>query len=234
MTQRRRFFPSTPVQTAPGNTVEVEVQMRKGSAPVVAASAPTSMEPVLSWVSPDEAFAVDILRDPSSAQRFEVVQSDDGLIHVRQKNPEWEPREMTTGWRGTPWRVTVDDDPLPMAGPGWQCELIECAVSIPDQYDRPPPVCYTGCIVGVATERVTWRLEWAESYGDGDTSYGNIARDYAVSSSGHVARASGCMLMVCPVWYGGSGDARETLTATPLVDGQIVGSLKFVAIHRGW
>lgn len=41
--QRRRFFPSTPVQTVPGRSVELEVQVRPAG--VVAASAPTAPAP---------------------------------------------------------------------------------------------------------------------------------------------------------------------------------------------
>ena len=41
--QRRRFFPSTPVQTVPGRSVELEVQVRPAG--VVAAPAPTAPAP---------------------------------------------------------------------------------------------------------------------------------------------------------------------------------------------
>ena len=45
MTQRRRFFPSTPVQTVPGRTVEIEVQVRR-IAPAPAPEVPVVEPPV--------------------------------------------------------------------------------------------------------------------------------------------------------------------------------------------
>lgn len=45
MTQRRRFFPSTPVQTVPGRTVEMEVQVRR-IAPAPAPEVPVVEPPV--------------------------------------------------------------------------------------------------------------------------------------------------------------------------------------------
>lgn len=45
MTQRRRFFPSTPVQTVPGRTVEMEVQVRR-TAPAPAPEVPVVEPPV--------------------------------------------------------------------------------------------------------------------------------------------------------------------------------------------
>lgn len=245
MTQRRRFFPSTPVQTVLGRTVELEVQVRPAGVVAAPAPAPVPVDPVLSWVSPDEGYAGLIQRFPDIEyeygdqyeMRFEIVPSDDSLIHVKQQWRQWPP-DVTTGWRGTPWRMTVDDVPLPMTGPGWQCELIECVVSI--NGDLPSPACYTGCIVGVAPERVTWELAWeppyeeVPEYEDSNPEVGNIEWGDAASAGGHVARALGCMLMVYPCWKGGSEEARQTLTATALVDGKAVGSLKFVAIHLGW
>ena len=45
MTLRRRFFPSTPVQQAPGQTVQLEVQMRPGGAAAAPAAAPPPEPP---------------------------------------------------------------------------------------------------------------------------------------------------------------------------------------------
>lgn len=45
MTQRRRFFPSTPVQTVPGRTVEMEVQVRR-TAPALVPEVPVVEPPV--------------------------------------------------------------------------------------------------------------------------------------------------------------------------------------------
>lgn len=45
MIERRRFFPSSPVQTVPGQKAEVEVQLHKGGeAPAVPTCAPTGFE----------------------------------------------------------------------------------------------------------------------------------------------------------------------------------------------
>lgn len=47
MTQRRRFFPSTPVQQVPGQRVEVAVQVRKEAAPVAPVPLEQPSEPAV-------------------------------------------------------------------------------------------------------------------------------------------------------------------------------------------
>lgn len=44
MTERRRFFPATPVQRVPGRTVELEMQLRP-EAPVLAPAALPAKSP---------------------------------------------------------------------------------------------------------------------------------------------------------------------------------------------
>lgn len=100
--------------------------------------------------------------------------------------------------------------------------------------DFPPPACYTGFVAGVAPERVTWLLEWDMPYDGAGLESVDVDWGDAVSMGGQVARAVGCTVMVYPLWHGGSGDGRDTLTATAMVDGKAVGVLTFVAIYIGW
>ena len=225
--QRRRFFAARPVQQVPGQRVEVAVQVRKGGT-AAAAAAPASVQPVLGWVSPFEALVGEDLRGAREPW-IEVVGSDDELVHIRERYPSDPP--VTTGWRGTPWRLDGGGVPYPSSGPDWRCELIECTVSMSSW---PPPACYTGFVAGVAPERVSWLLEWdVPDDGSGPES-GDVDWGDAVSMGGQVARAVGCTLMVYPMWHGGSYGISETLTATALVDGKAVGALKFVAIYLAW
>ena len=68
MTQRRRFFPSTTVQTVPGRTVELEVQVRRSApeAPIVepqVCPVPVMEPPVwFGWQDKDGNRAVDLTR----------------------------------------------------------------------------------------------------------------------------------------------------------------------------
>ncbi len=226
--QRRRFFAARPVQQVPGQRVEVAVQVRKGGTAAAAAAAPASVQPVLGWVSPFEALVGEDLRGAREPW-IEVVGSDDELVHIRERYPSDPP--VTTGWRGTPWRLDGDGVPYPASGPDWRCELIECTVSMSSW---PPPACYTGFVAGVAPERVSWLLEWDVPYDGSGPESGDVDWGDAVSMGGQVARAVGCTLMVYPMWHGGSYGISETLTATALVDGKAVGALKFVAIYLAW
>ena len=234
--QRRRFFAARPVQQVPGQRVEVAVQVRRSVAP---AAPVMPVAPELSWVNtPDEALAAQILRgDEAGDVVFEVKDSDDGLVHIAHKyGGIWERQPwITTGWTGTPWKSQESDGvPLPMAGPGWRCELINSQVSVSDDLFRMPlSTCYVGIIVGVSAERVGWQLDWVSTAGGDDTS-GQTGWGDAVSRSGHVARAVGCQVLVYPVLYGGGNDDADTLTATALVDGVAVGALRFIARRVGW
>lgn len=235
--QRRRFFAARPVQQVPGQRVEVAVQVRRSVAPAAPAAPVMPVAPELSWVNtPYEALAAQILRgDEAGDVVFKVKDSDDGLVHIARKYGSiWERQPwITTGWTGTPWKSQESDGvPLPMAGPGWRCELIECAVSVSDP---PGPACCTGMVTGVTPDRLTWALEWQIEDGEaenlvpwdvGDTAWGD-----AVSVGGHVARAAGCTVLVYPHWHSGDTWGVEALTATAMVDGQAVGALRFVALH---
>lgn len=244
--QRRRFFAARPVQQVPGQRVEVAVQVRRSVAPAAPAAPAAPVMPVapeLSWVNtPDEALAAQILRgDEAGDVVFEVKDSDDGLVHIAHKyGGIWERQPwITTGWTGTPWKSQESDGvPLPMAGPGWRCELINSQVSVSDDLFRMPlSTCYVGIIVGVSAERVGWQLDWdstADEGSGGDDTSGQTGWGDAVSRSGHVARAVGCQVLVYPVLYGGGNDDADTLTATALVDGVAVGALRFIARRVGW
>ena len=231
--QRRRFFASRPVQQVPGQRVEVAVQVRKEAAVAAeaVAAAAEAVQPVLFWVSPFEGMVGGDLRgseyETADGLWSEAAGDDDGLVYIRERYPT-EP-EITTGWRGTPWRRNAQGVPYPSSGPDWRCEWIECTVNAWEA----APVCYTGFVVGVAPERVTWLLEWDRPYGGPDHVPWDVDWGDAASWNGHVARAAGCAVMVYVVLGGFSGEGRETLTATALVDGQAVGALTFVAVELG-
>ena len=235
---RRRFFPARPVQQVPGRRVELAVQVRKEGGEATA-PAPTPVTPVLSWINtPDEALAAQLLRgDESGEIVFVVRSSDDGLTHIAHEYGGLWTRQpwVTTGWAGTPWRIQADGVPLPMAGPGWHCMWLSSRVSINDGLERLPlSTCYAGVVLGVPPERITWQLEWT-STADGESFIPSVT-DWgdAVSPNGHVARAIGCQVLVYPLFYGGSNQDEDRLTATALVDGAAIGALHFVAQRVGW
>lgn len=232
--QRRRFFPARPVQQVPGRRVELAVQVRKEGvgATDVAATVPQTE---VAWVSPAEALAGYLLRTETNDLEWEVLPEQwQGLTRVGPTWAPWRPH-LVTGWRGVPWRKSAGDTPLPMTGPGWCCELIECTVSV---FDPPGPACYMGMITGVTPDRVTWALNWQIEDGEAENlvpwDVGNTTWGEAVSTGGHVARTAGCTVLVYPHWHDGGTWGVEALTATAMVDGQAVGALRFVAIHSPW
>ena len=83
MTQRRRFFPSTPVQTVPGRTVEMEVQVRR-TAPIPATSVvePLVVKPPVwcGWEDDDGIRMVDLSVNANSINDDAGATFEQGLF----------------------------------------------------------------------------------------------------------------------------------------------------------
>ena len=83
MTQRRRFFPSTPVQTVPGRTVEMEVQVRR-PAPIPATSVvePLVVKPPVwcGWEDDDGIRMVDLSVNANSINDDAGATFEQGLF----------------------------------------------------------------------------------------------------------------------------------------------------------
>ncbi|MDD2692956.1 MAG: hypothetical protein PHX69_14405 [Simplicispira sp.] len=83
MTQRRRFFPSTPVQTVPGRTVEMEVQVRR-TAPIPATSVvePLVVKPPVwcGWEDDDGIRMVDLSVNTNSINDDAGATFEQGLF----------------------------------------------------------------------------------------------------------------------------------------------------------
>jgi hypothetical protein len=206
MTLRRRFFPSTPVQKAPGQTVNLEVQLRP-EAPVIAAPAPAPAPPGdcecdvigAGWLVSLTAHQADMGGGELPDGRWEISGSP-----------------ATTGsfssiWEGVPERF--GDWGTPLEGPTFRC------VELMLTSERVNAPVIVGVLQGRALCDPKWHLSWDRPSPD----------SAGQSVNGHVARTAGNMIWVSQ--YEASPETpldgqTEVLTATATCGGAEVATLR--------
>lgn len=207
---RRRFFPSTPVQAVPGQSVQLEVKLQPSGPAPAPSSGPTPTpvsEPTLpSWVSPELPIG-----------KYSYEQREDGRwelscyedISLWFLNPlvfEGEPFAWLDGAQVWPDR---NDQRFPagIVNSGWR--LVDIGVP-PPYYHRSV---FAAAGYGPRAKDLTWSWSWSDpsSVPDAaDCSYRVVSYDH-----------------VCYVILTASIDEppTNTLTATAFLDGIAVGSL---------
>ena len=205
MTLRRRFFPSTPVQQAPGQTVQLEVQMRP-EAPVVATPGGCECDVIgVGWFSTLLAPRI----DASS------LESEDFPGHTEVET--WLPQHSSR--MRTVWVRPADDElwTMPLEGPERRCVRIEI-------WTWPESdVSLFGAVIGTRLCDVTWQLQWDAP-----------GPEPGVSALGQTAVAAGSGLWVMGRGIEPDRpDQSETLTATATCDGKAVGVLTLM-LHHEW
>lgn len=228
MTERRRFFPARPVQTIPGNTVELAVQLRK--LPALDAPAPEPEPAGAPWVS--------WLPVVGRAPYFDgySVSLDAGLLRYETQgsaNPRsfWFEGDAPLHYQPWPDVPNVIGPPgferaLPIAQEGWRCTRIDDTLA-------DVGAVYQGVVMGTpAGADITWELTWDAAPYVGAFNkipvLTNASPGHAASRSGHTASATGPLLTVCTAYYytpEGIELPEETLTAIASVNGQEVGRL---------
>ena len=208
MTLRRRFFPTTPAQTLPGNTVELELQLRRqpvGVAPV--AAAPTGVA-CTGWLAPwlcaapHEALVVEPLPDGRTAITGTYFDDDLGTDFGGLEASVWD---------GTPAALDVLGRARPVPSEGFVCVDLQINTT---GYTPFPGRHFTALVPGGE-----WLVAWdAPSVGDP-----------LVSASGHRAIVVGGTLVVAAADTDTGTNAIEVLTANALTGGTVVKQLFFRA-----
>lgn len=239
MTQRRRFFPSTTVQTVPGRTVEFEMQVRPAG--VVVAPAPEKPESVpanATWLLP-QAFVLmphyeqwNWALEPS--QELGELFYDFWLDHYVKGF------SLSAKWKGTPGPPAEWGYPLPMPSADFVC--YEVTASTYYEELQGSGTVFFGVLQGATLADVHWDLVWDKPWAGPDlTEYGLDSVEYeldfdpedaryAVSLHGSRASTWGNMVMVILHPTGGGGMSVDmTLTATAYSAGIEVAKLTFVA-----
>lgn len=221
MPTRRRFFPMQPVQTVPGQTVEMAVMLHPQGQAAAPAPGPAPACDILgiSWVGSLIVDIAAVQSDPYSS--IVGVEALDGGRWRYTFEYAYEQEALFTG---VPSRFDQQGRPLAMPAPGWGChELLLDGGS----YGEP----LTGILYGRSMSSVQWDLSWDLPW-DGvfehRSPFANPSADPdgVYSISGHVARQVGNIILVeFAVRLGGSYELTETLTATASCAGNPVGTL---------
>lgn len=207
MAPRRRFFPSTKVQTVPGRTVELEMQLR----PAAKAAAPSSAAP--SVPGNDEIFGVGWLaptldESPNPNLRSELL--PDGRYEIM----DYDRLGLESSvWEGTPVYVDPDFVVHPVPGPGFHCVELQVETTY---YMTWPGRTYFGVVQGTTMTNVSWEFEWDFA-----------SSDPAVSRQGHRVVTYGNVLHLRCEATGTGSELIDTLTARAFSSGVQVGQLIF-------
>lgn len=208
MTQRRRFFPSRPVQQIPGRTVELAVQLSPQGQTATADSGSGSGGGSSS--EPDVIGAGWLMSLAGGDSGMEEMEDGRWLIDGTS--------DMLTRrsiWEGVPDLNSYD---MGIEGPGFRCVEIEMG--------HPP--WETAALVGVLQGRnlpqARWEIAWDRPSSD----------DPSKSEAGHQALTAGNMVwMRFQVWDGESDWGTESLTATAYCGDQQVATLK-LSLNTGY
>lgn len=213
MAPRRRFFPATAVQTVPGRTVELEMQLR----PVVKAAAPAPAPPPVS--GDDEIFGVGWLaptldEGPEPNLWSELLPDGRYLI----KNSDAWAFEASI-WEGVPVFVDADFVVHPVPGPEFHCVELQ----VDTTYGLPwPGRTFFGVIQGTTMTNVSWEYEWDF-----------VSSGPDVSRLGHQVVTYGNVLhLICQAT--GSTEKTDTLTARAFSSGVQVGQLIFRGVAHAF
>ena len=208
MEPRRRFFPAKTVQTVPGRTVELEMQLRSLSEPVAAPapSAPPGETDLLGagWLLPTLADHVPLLS-------YELL--PDGRHSL--KDPEdW--GLLNSIWAGEPV-FEEEGIPRPIPGPGFQC--VEVSV-MTNHFVAWPGFTYFGVLQATTSTDVYWELEWSHP----------SLHDPLESDWGNKVQAYGNVVQVQLMRNATGMSAEELLTARAFSGGVQVAELRLIAI----
>ena len=213
MSERRRFFPATPVQRVPGRTVELEMQLRP-EAPVAPAQAPAEPPPAGGC----ELFGVGWFIDTSTIgwnHSVSVLSETlaDGRTHF------WDDgfKAQHMYWQGSPEHVGGWGRPIPE--PGFHCTELRLWRAGPGF-----PMVFYGMLQGASMTAVRWELSWDAP----------MAENPGVSEFGDFAYTWGNVLCVQLVEDGGGGLPAVELTATAFCAEQAVGTLILGWERPGW
>lgn len=209
MTLRRRFFPSTPVQQVPGQSVKLEVQLR----PEAPAAAPPAAAPA-GECECDVIGAGWLISMTAKGADMGAMELPDGRWVIGGYPVG--PGTLTSYWEGVPEHFS--DWGLPLEGPSFRCTRLELS-SLP--YSAPVIV---GALQGRTLCGVRWQLVWDKP----------AEEDSQQSAFGHVAHAAGNMVWVhqfqgSDLWPDGD---PELLTATAFCGGQQVAQLELEITPR--
>ncbi|MBS0475608.1 MAG: hypothetical protein JSR28_10765 [Proteobacteria bacterium] len=232
MTERRRFFPMRTVQTDPGRTVELAVQVRKGAGPLAAAPVRgPGPGAVLTWLP--------VFRTPYFSKYY-AIQLEDGAREYRMNGDgivaqfEGDQALQYQEWSDVPSSGGDFTADLPIAHAGWRCTFVEVNLA------SLGLSALQGVLLGAPSAAdITWDLQWSATPYEID--WGHIAvlsessPGFAVSKIGHTASAVGALLVVVPsVLINGEDTPEETLIATAYADGTRVGSLGVSISNAGY
>lgn len=206
MAPRRRFFPSTKVQTVPGRTVELEMQLRpvaKAVAPALASPGGETGSVQVTWLPHQTLWVNDVLNENLGGGRWNI-------------NNDWGiPRSI---WEGVPTELDEGGGARPVLSAGFRCIEIEVVTSY--WIDSARDLEYFGVIQGATLADARWEFEWDMPHSENP----------AFSQRLHRAEAFGNVIHVVLALTGGSLDSRETLTGRAFSGGVQVDELKLVAI----
>ena len=206
MSERRRFFPATPVQRVPGRTVELEMQLRP-EAPVPLP--PAVGVPAATWL-PGRFTAMWQNWDPP-----EISAEADGRtrIHFGGEHQTW--------WVGEP--MLVGGVPAPLPTPAWRCV----------QVDMEPgwgePALYG--VLWDAPAGAEWVLAW-DSPADPAPDL-PLLQGWQVSSLGDRARVDQALVTVVFV-EGDDSSGEAQLVARAMLGDTVLGELVLNVTRKGW
>jgi len=229
MPTRRRFFPMQPVQTVPGQTVELSVMLHpQGQAAAPAPGPAPGPGPGpgpgcdilgVSWVGnvmdqiareQGQPFGADISVEALGGDRWRYAYEYGGL------------REAV--FSGVPARVDPAGQPLALPASGWGCHELMVTGDFNALH-------LTGILYGRSMSDVQWALSWDQPWDDA-FQYADPAADPSAdpdgvySLSGHMVRRVGNVIIVeLARVFLGSIDLLETLTASASCAGSPVGTL---------
>ena len=206
MSERRRFFPATPVQRVPGRTVELEMQLRPEAPPPLP---PAVGVPAATWLP----------------GRFTTIWQNGGSPEIsaeadgRTRIHFWVGYQ--TWWVGEP--MLVGGVPAPLPTPAWRCVQVDME-----------PGWDESALYGVlwdAPAGAEWVLAW-DSPADPAPDL-PLLQGWQVSSLGDRARVDQALVTVVFVEGGGSSGEAQ-LVARAMLGDTVLGELVLNVTREGW
>ncbi|MCL1961680.1 MAG: hypothetical protein FWG56_07915 [Desulfovibrionaceae bacterium] len=144
MTERRRFFPSTPVQQIPGARVELEMQLQPLAPETEPEPPPCCPCDVMGagWLTS--------LTSANDAAPWQPPENGAGWSRPAGNSPAWTQGQST--WQAEP--DTFNDNGAPLESPGLRCTYLE----IPLGGVMPPVI--IGVLQGSNLCKARWQLAW--------------------------------------------------------------------------
>lgn len=212
MSERRRFFPATPVQRVPGRTVELEMQLRPEAPVVVPAPQPAPLGEC------DLVGAGWLLGSHLDSWYRDVLQVDalpDGRTRI------WDAWGETVDslWVGEPAHVDENGAARPIPGPGFRC----VHVGVRDSEWAGLGSLFHAVLQGEGMTQAHWQFAWS-----------GRAPGEPVSPLGHVVTTWGNVLQVRAVADETGSGGESLLTATAFCGGRPVDELTLRFEQADW